>query len=59
MPQPLVFAQFVWLPVLIWCYVKKYNRKQATIKVSSVQAFTVLQRRTSFVTCHLFYDYWL
>ncbi len=46
--QPLVFAQFVWLPVLIWCYVKKYNRKQATIKVSSVQAFTVSSAKNQF-----------
>jgi Ca-activated chloride channel family protein len=39
--QPLVFAQFAWIPVLIWRYVKKYDSKQATIKVSSSQAFTV------------------
>src|SRR5689334_15653940 len=39
--QPLVFAQFAWIPVLIYWYVKKYNRKQATIKVSTSQAFTV------------------
>lgn len=46
--QPLVFAQFVWLPVLLWWYVKKYNRKQATIKVSSVQAFTVSSVKNRF-----------
>jgi Ca-activated chloride channel family protein len=39
--QPLVFAQFAWIPVLIWWYVKKYNSRQATIRVSSSQAFTV------------------
>ncbi|MBL7745491.1 MAG: VWA domain-containing protein [Chitinophagaceae bacterium] len=39
--QPLVFAQFAWIPVLIWWYVKKYNQKQATIRVSSIQSFTV------------------
>jgi Ca-activated chloride channel homolog len=39
--QPLVFAQFVWIPVMIWWYAKKYNKKQATIKVSSIHAFTV------------------
>ncbi len=39
--QPLVFAQFAWIPVLIYWYVKKYNRKQATMKVSTSQAFTV------------------
>ena len=46
--QPLVFAQFVWLPVLVWWYVKKYNKKQATIKVSSVQAFTVSSAKNRF-----------
>jgi Ca-activated chloride channel homolog len=46
--QPLVFAQFVWLPVLVWWYVKRYNRKQATIKVSSVQAFTVSSAKNKF-----------
>jgi Ca-activated chloride channel homolog len=39
--QPLVFAQFAWIPVLIWWYVKKYSAKQATIRVSTSQAFTV------------------
>lgn len=39
--QPLVFFQFAWIPVLIWWYVKKYNQKQATIKVSSAHAFTI------------------
>jgi len=39
--QPLVFAQFAWIPVLIWWYVKKYDRKQATIRVSTSQAFMV------------------
>ncbi|MEI9809797.1 MAG: hypothetical protein WDO16_19100 [Bacteroidota bacterium] len=46
--QPLVFAQFVWIPVLIWWYVKKYNKKQATIKVSSVQAFNVSSAKSRF-----------
>ena len=44
--QPLVFAQFAWIPVLIWWYVKRYNSKQATIKVSSSQAFTVTSVKT-------------
>ena len=35
--QPLVFAQFAWIPVLIWWYVKKYNSRQATIRVSGVR----------------------
>ncbi|HEY6504326.1 MAG TPA: VWA domain-containing protein [Chitinophagaceae bacterium] len=46
--QPLVFAQFVWVPVLIWWYVKKYNAKQATIKVSSAQSFTVSSWKNRF-----------
>jgi Ca-activated chloride channel family protein len=46
--QPLVFAQFVWLPVLIWWYVKKYNQRQATIKVSSVASFTVSSAKNKF-----------
>jgi Ca-activated chloride channel family protein len=44
--QPLVFAQFAWIPVLIGWYVKKYSSKQATIKVSSSQAFTVSSAKT-------------
>jgi Ca-activated chloride channel family protein len=46
--QPLVFAQFAWIPVLIWWYVKKYNKKQATIKVSSVHAFNVSSAKNRF-----------
>lgn len=38
---PLVFGLFVLLPLMIWWYLKKYNRRQATIKVSSSSAFTV------------------
>ncbi|MDP4261076.1 MAG: VWA domain-containing protein [Bacteroidota bacterium] len=39
--QPLVFPLFVLVPLLAWWYIKKYNGKQATIKVSSSHAFTV------------------
>ena len=53
--QPLVFAQFAWIPVLIWWYVKKYNRKQATIKVSTVAGFyCFFWLKTGFVICLLF-----
>lgn len=38
---PWVFALFAVLPVMIAWYARKYNRQQATIKVSSVHAFTV------------------
>src|SRR5262245_48214339 len=44
--QPLVFAQFAWIPVLIYWYTKKYNRKQATLKVSSTHAFTASSGKT-------------
>jgi len=46
--QPLVFAQFVWIPVMIWWYIKKYNKKQATIKVSTVHAFKVSSAKNRF-----------
>jgi len=39
--QPLLFFQLAWIPVLIWWYVKRYNKRQATIRVSSSQAFNV------------------
>ena len=46
--QPLVFPLFILLPVLIWWYAKKYNSQQATIKVSSSQAFTVSTGKNRF-----------
>jgi Ca-activated chloride channel homolog len=38
---PLVFGLFALVPLMIWWYLKQYNRRQATIKVSTVNAFTV------------------
>jgi Ca-activated chloride channel family protein len=38
---PLVFGLFALLPFLIWWYLKKNNRQQGTVRVSSVNAFTV------------------
>lgn len=38
---PLVFGLFVLVPLMIWWYLKKYNQRQAAIKVSSSSAFTV------------------
>lgn len=35
-----VFGLFALLPVLVWWYVKKYNKRQATLKVSSANSFT-------------------
>lgn len=46
--QPLVFAQFAWIPVLIWWYVRKYNRNQATMLVSSARPFGVRSARQRF-----------
>jgi Ca-activated chloride channel family protein len=38
---PMVFGLFALLPVMIWWYLKKYNRQQATIRVSSTGPFIV------------------
>ena len=45
---PIVFGLFALLPLLIWWYVKKYSRKQATIKVSTAHAFTVSSWKNRF-----------
>jgi Ca-activated chloride channel family protein len=37
--EPLVFPLFILVPLLIRDYLKKYNRRQATIKVSTTHAF--------------------
>jgi Ca-activated chloride channel family protein len=39
--HPLVFGLFALLPLMIWWYVKKQSRRQATINVSSANVFTV------------------
>lgn len=36
-----VFGLFALLPLLIWWYIKKYDRRQASIKVSTASSFTV------------------
>ncbi|MBC7947835.1 MAG: VWA domain-containing protein [Chitinophagaceae bacterium] len=46
--QPLVFAQLLWVPVLIWRYVKKNNRNSATIQVSTAQPFNVTTGKNRF-----------
>ncbi|MBS1609054.1 MAG: VWA domain-containing protein [Bacteroidetes bacterium] len=38
---PWLFGLFALLPVLIWQYAKNNNKRQATIKVSTVHSFTV------------------
>jgi Ca-activated chloride channel family protein len=39
--QPLVFPLFGLIPVLIYWYVKNYNKQQASIRVSTSQSFNV------------------
>lgn len=38
---PMVFGLFILLPLMIWWYVKKYDRNQATVRVSSTGPFNV------------------
>ncbi|MEO5563428.1 MAG: VWA domain-containing protein [Chitinophagaceae bacterium] len=45
---PLVFCVFAILPFMIWWYVKKYNRRVATIKVSTANAFQVTSAKNLF-----------
>jgi Ca-activated chloride channel homolog len=45
---PFLLGLFILLPVLIWWYIKKYNLRQATFKVSSAYAFTVSSWKNKF-----------
>jgi Ca-activated chloride channel family protein len=45
---PFIFGLFILLPVLIWWYLRAYNNRQATIKVSSAYAFTVSSLKNRF-----------
>lgn len=45
---PPVFGLFILLPVMIWWYKKKYNSRQASIKVSAVNAFTGTSAKSYF-----------
>lgn len=38
---PWVFGLFALLPIMIWWYNKKYDRRQASLAVSSARSFTV------------------
>ena len=38
---PAVFGLFILFPLLVWWYLKRSDRQQATVKVSSVDAFAV------------------
>lgn len=45
---PYNFSLFAIIPILAWWYIKKYSRSQATIKVSTTNAFTVNSNRSRF-----------
>jgi len=45
---PLAFGLFILLPLLVWLYLKKNSIQQATITVSTVNAFTVSSWKNSF-----------
>jgi Ca-activated chloride channel family protein len=45
---PLAFGLFALLPILVWWYLKKNNKQQATFKVSTVNAFTVSSWKNRF-----------
>lgn len=38
---PAVFGLFILFPLLVWWYLKKSERQQATVRVSSIDAFSV------------------
>jgi Ca-activated chloride channel homolog len=38
---PKLLSLFIFVPVLIWWYVKKYNRGQGALKMSTTYSFTV------------------
>lgn len=45
---PLAFGLFALLPLLIWWYIKKSNRQQAVITVSTTHAFAVSSLKSRF-----------
>lgn len=45
---PLAFGLFVLFPILVGWYLKKNNNQQATVKVSSVNAFTISSWKNHF-----------
>ncbi len=45
---PENFMLFGLIPLLIWWYIKKYNKKQATIKFSAIRAFNVSTAKNYF-----------
>lgn len=42
------FGLFIFLPLLVWWYIKKSNKKQATVTVSSVHSFTASSLKSKF-----------
>lgn len=45
---PWVFGLFILLPLMIWHYRKKYNKQQATVRVSAIGAFRVSSFKSYF-----------
>lgn len=45
---PRVLALLALLPLLVWWYVKRYNRRQATVVVSSVHSFSASSWKNRF-----------
>src|SRR4026209_2410557 len=45
---PFTLSLFVLLPVMIWQYVKKANRKQASVTVSTAESFNVITYKNRF-----------
>ena len=45
---PFVFGLFALLPLLVWWYLSKQNKQQATLRVSSVHAFRVSSWKNRF-----------
>ena len=45
---PLAFGLFILVPILVGWYVKKYSKRQATITVSTMHAFTVTSWKNRF-----------
>jgi Ca-activated chloride channel family protein len=46
---PIAFGLFALLPLLVWWYIKKHNKNQSTIIVSSAHPFTVSTWKNRFL----------
>jgi Ca-activated chloride channel homolog len=45
---PAIFGLFALIPLMIWWYVKKYDRRQGMVKVSTTSAFNVSSAKNLF-----------